>query len=549
MAKTEIETGAATGVTLGAGSGASLGTSTGTSTGGGTGSGQGHAAAGSSPVCRNCHTSTTPLWRRDEHGAVLCNACGLFLKLHGRPRPISLKTDVIKSRNRKGAAHQQTDAVLDKKRKESPLVHASAGPESVADTHFQGLGSPSHASQGHASLAHTGGSGPQTKRRKPRDMRDVHAAETLGTLMKNGSGAGVGASSSNASPALGPDLTNLNGSYPEILPSGPIQDPSSTNSSAAAAIAAAAGYKVSLPHFSMLLGGVPTPPPAVPPYNAQSNSPGPQQEAQNQKQARSVSQPAPQPPSQQKKSPVAAPVASPTLRAHNELLERQSSHLASINEILRSQKPRSEKSASAVASPSMVAQRDLTATQTHTPTITPIPSHADMLMAQAMGPAHSQSEHLAQPESRYSNSPPPMDLQRRNVESSTTSRSSAVDESLVLKSELGHSHHLSQHGKPRGDDKIHQYDERNERDERDRKQLQTQARVARTPSRPVQLPGQATDNTQLPIAQTLQHQEEVIKLRTRISELELVTDLYKRHIFELDAKCRDLETKLNDNGN
>ena len=30
----------------------------------------------------------------------LCNACGLFLKLHGRPRPISLKTDVIKSRNR-----------------------------------------------------------------------------------------------------------------------------------------------------------------------------------------------------------------------------------------------------------------------------------------------------------------------------------------------------------------------------------------------------------------------------------------------------------------
>ena len=33
-------------------------------------------------------------------GSVLCNACGLFLKLHGRARPISLKTDVIKSRNR-----------------------------------------------------------------------------------------------------------------------------------------------------------------------------------------------------------------------------------------------------------------------------------------------------------------------------------------------------------------------------------------------------------------------------------------------------------------
>ncbi len=52
------------------------------------------------PICQNCSTSTTPLWRRDEMGSVLCNACGLFLKLHGRPRPISLKTDVIKSRNR-----------------------------------------------------------------------------------------------------------------------------------------------------------------------------------------------------------------------------------------------------------------------------------------------------------------------------------------------------------------------------------------------------------------------------------------------------------------
>ncbi|KAI9830937.1 MAG: hypothetical protein M1819_005320 [Sarea resinae] len=52
------------------------------------------------PICQNCTTSTTPLWRRDEIGSVLCNACGLFLKLHGRPRPISLKTDVIKSRNR-----------------------------------------------------------------------------------------------------------------------------------------------------------------------------------------------------------------------------------------------------------------------------------------------------------------------------------------------------------------------------------------------------------------------------------------------------------------
>lgn len=59
-----------------------------------------HDRESTQPVCQNCETSTTPLWRRDEYGAVLCNACGLFLKLHGRARPISLKTDVIKSRNR-----------------------------------------------------------------------------------------------------------------------------------------------------------------------------------------------------------------------------------------------------------------------------------------------------------------------------------------------------------------------------------------------------------------------------------------------------------------
>jgi GATA-binding protein, other eukaryote len=53
--------------------------------------------------CSNCGTTTTPLWRRNPEGQPLCNACGLFLKLHGVVRPLSLKTDVIKKRNRNNA--------------------------------------------------------------------------------------------------------------------------------------------------------------------------------------------------------------------------------------------------------------------------------------------------------------------------------------------------------------------------------------------------------------------------------------------------------------
>ncbi|XP_042201452.1 GATA-binding factor 1-A [Callorhinchus milii] len=51
--------------------------------------------------CANCHTCTTTLWRRNATGDPVCNACGLYYKLHKVNRPLTMKKDGIQTRNRK----------------------------------------------------------------------------------------------------------------------------------------------------------------------------------------------------------------------------------------------------------------------------------------------------------------------------------------------------------------------------------------------------------------------------------------------------------------
>ena len=54
---------------------------------------------GKKQSCLNCGVSQTPLWRKCTEG-YLCNACGLYFKIHGNARPAHMKNSEIKSRRR-----------------------------------------------------------------------------------------------------------------------------------------------------------------------------------------------------------------------------------------------------------------------------------------------------------------------------------------------------------------------------------------------------------------------------------------------------------------
>jgi GATA-binding protein 2 len=55
---------------------------------------------GTGPECSHCRTHHTSVWRRSKTGAQLCNACGVYSRLRGRDRPLSLKRNRIKPRSK-----------------------------------------------------------------------------------------------------------------------------------------------------------------------------------------------------------------------------------------------------------------------------------------------------------------------------------------------------------------------------------------------------------------------------------------------------------------
>ncbi|CAG9535868.1 unnamed protein product [Cercopithifilaria johnstoni] len=78
-------------------------------------------------VCANCRGTNTTLWRRDADGHPVCNACGLYYKLHQVQRPISMKKEgTLQTRKRK----QKSD--------NSGILRQSATTKKLVNNHNRG---------------------------------------------------------------------------------------------------------------------------------------------------------------------------------------------------------------------------------------------------------------------------------------------------------------------------------------------------------------------------------------------------------------------------
>uniref|UniRef100_A0A8C5MV25 GATA binding protein 3 n=1 Tax=Leptobrachium leishanense TaxID=445787 RepID=A0A8C5MV25_9ANUR len=97
------------------------------------------AARRAGTSCANCQTTTTTLWRRNANGDPVCNACGLYYKLHNINRPLTMKKEGIQTRNRK----------MSSKSKKSKKIH-----DSLEDYTKSSSFSPAALSRHMSSLSH-----------------------------------------------------------------------------------------------------------------------------------------------------------------------------------------------------------------------------------------------------------------------------------------------------------------------------------------------------------------------------------------------------------
>lgn len=94
------------------------------------------------PVCSNCKTRETPLWRKGPNNTYNCNACGLYYRIYKKDRPFQHKSVTYRQRKRlkKGAEEDEESTVN------------SAGSEEANPSAFKQKGSL--ASKGHRENGH-----------------------------------------------------------------------------------------------------------------------------------------------------------------------------------------------------------------------------------------------------------------------------------------------------------------------------------------------------------------------------------------------------------
>ena len=88
--------------------------------------------------CANCNTNTTTLWRRNDKGEPVCNACGLYFKLHKVDRPIAMKKDGIQTRKRKPKSSTQTMKESSSKNKQPQQMYNNYNTRKVSPHSYTG---------------------------------------------------------------------------------------------------------------------------------------------------------------------------------------------------------------------------------------------------------------------------------------------------------------------------------------------------------------------------------------------------------------------------
>lgn len=89
-------------------------------------------------VCANCLTKETPLWRRVASGETVCNACGLYYKIHQAHRPLEASSSIPVPKKRTTAASKRHRSILPRRAAEDSW-HQYYPPVKDESNEFQGL--------------------------------------------------------------------------------------------------------------------------------------------------------------------------------------------------------------------------------------------------------------------------------------------------------------------------------------------------------------------------------------------------------------------------